>query len=250
MRLTRCVWVVKVSGKLCCDAALRTRFAAACAAHKGPLVVVHGGGVSITQWQDRLGYVPQFVEGRRVTPDDELPVVAMALAQVNQSLVQALLSAGRMAVGLTGADAGQIHCRRIAALGAVGVPQRVDPALAMLLVEAQLVPVLGPLCLDGAKLPVNVNADELACDVAGALGASRLIMLSDVAAVDVGGLPQQHVAVDDIEPLIASGDATGGMVPKLRSAARAVGQGVLEVRIGALGADLDGVVGTKIRGRS
>lgn len=248
MRLTGELWVVKISGKLCCDTSLRQKFAALCAAHAGPLVVVHGGGVTVSEWQARMGHEITFVEGRRATPDGQLPLVGMALAQVNQSLVQALLMSGKLAVGLMGADAGQVHCTRVPKLGAVGLPTRVDPALVMLLVEAQLIPVLGPVCLDGEGRPVNVNADELACDMAGALRAARLLMLSDVDAVEVRGMPQRRVAIGAIEALITEGHATGGMVPKLRAAARAVAQGVGQVRIGGMAERLSDVTGTQIVG--
>lgn len=248
MRLSEALWVVKISGKLCCESALRAAFATQCAAHQGPLVIVHGGGVSVSAWQSRLGYEAHFVQGRRVTPETQLPLVAMALAQVNQNLVQALVGCGTRAVGLMGADAGQVRCTQVAELGAVGTPERVAPALLTLLVQALFTPVLGPVCLDGGGRALNVNADELACDVAGALGAARLLMLSDVDAVAVDGMPQPSLAIGAIEALIAQGHASGGMVPKLRAAARAIKQGVGEVRIGGMAQRLEDVTGTRITG--
>lgn len=102
-------------------------------AHDNPRVGVHSRGVPVSAWQVRLGQTPSFVEGRRVTSDAELAVVAMALSQVNQGLVQAFVGQSLGAVGVMGTDTGQVRCVRVPDLGAVGVPQRLDKTLVSLL---------------------------------------------------------------------------------------------------------------------
>src|SRR5262249_19079727 len=162
-----------------------------------PLVVVHGGGDSVTRLQSRLGLEPRFELGRRVTSDAEVEVVEMVLSgTVNSALVRALESAGRSAGGGTGPDAGLGRGGPIPGLGNAAVPREVDPKLLRVLLDAGYTPVVSPVAVDDSGQPLNVNADESAAAIAVALGATRLLLLSDVDGVSVDATWQKEIAVD------------------------------------------------------
>lgn len=240
-------WVVKIGGRLCEQPDDRTHLAQACRNLGRPLVVVHGGGDSVTRLQERLGMAARFEAGRRVTSDGEMEVVEMVLSgSVNPALVAALRTTGLKAVGLSGCDAAMVQCRRVANLGRVGVPDRVDASLLELLLAAGFTPVVSPVSLGPEGEALNVNADEAAAAIAAALRAERLLLLSDVDGVRVGDGTSLELSAADVEPLIAGGTATRGMIPKLRAAALAAAQGVEEVRIGGFQPRLDAVTGTRV----
>lgn len=238
-------WVVKSGGRLCEETAGRTRLARACAELDRPLVLVHGGGAQVSRLKQALGLTSSFVEGRRVTTKEDLEIVEMVLsALVNQALVRALAAAGRPAIGLSGCDAGLVTCDLVPGLGRVGTPADVKPHALSALLGAGYTPVVSPVSLGPDGEAVNVNADEVAGAVSAALGAERLLLLSDVDGVRAGTETRSEVAVGEIEALVATGQVTGGMIPKLRAAAAAVAGGVGEVRI----AGFDGVPLGSIRG--
>lgn len=240
-------WVVKIGGRLCEQPEDRARFAEACAALARPLVVVHGGGDAVTRLQEQLGMPARFESGRRVTSGEEMVVVEMVLSGgVNPALVRALRAAGRNAAGVSGVDTALLTCRAVPELGRVGVPEHAEPALLFLLLGAGITPVVSPVSLDGEGHAVNVNADEAAAALAAALHAERLLLVSDVEGVRVGDETSQDLAAADVEPLIAGGTATRGMIPKLRAAARAAAAGVDEVRIGGFRPALEMISGTRV----
>lgn len=243
-------WVVKIGGRLCEEPALRARLAAAVAECAAPVVVVHGGGTQISRLQEQLGLSPRFHEGRRITGPADLLVAEMALSgAVNKELVRALRLAGRPAVGVSGCDGNLVECGLLPDLGLVGFPTLVRVALLEQLLEAGWTPIVSPVSLGPAGEAVNVNADEVACAVAAALGAERLLLLSDVNGVRVDGDAATTLALDRVEELIAAGQVTGGMVPKVRSAAVAVRSGVGSVDIATYGEGaLAEVRGTRVTG--
>jgi len=248
VRVKHGIWVVKIGGRLCEDGDSRVRLAQACADRPGPLVVVHGGGDAVTRLQARLGTAPQFENGRRVTSPEDMAAVEMVLSgQVNPALVRALESCGRRAAGVTGTDAGLLRCRLRPGLGRVGEPVATDAGILRVLLDAAMTPVVSPVGLGPDGLPVNVNADEAAAAIAAALGADTLLLLSDVEGVRVEDEWQADVAVTAIDALIASGEVTRGMIPKLQAAAVAAWGGVREVRIAGFAAGtLDAVGGTRV----
>jgi acetylglutamate kinase len=241
-------WVVKLGGRLCEDPRARAGLAEACAALGEPLVLVHGGGAQVSRMQQALGLEPRFVEGRRITSAEDLEVVEMALSgAVNQTLVRELVAAGRRAVGVSGCDAGLVRCELQPGLGLVGMPAHVEPRLLEMLLAAGYTPVVSPVSLGPDGGAVNVNADEVACALAVALGAERLLLLSDVDGVRVEGEWRLELRGQDVERLIESGQVTHGMVPKLRAAAVATSRGVGEVRIAGFdGAPLREIQGTRV----
>ena len=250
MHLTQRPWVVKIGGRLCEDDTLRPQLAQACAQAGVPLILVHGGGAQVTRLQEALGQVAQFVDGRRVTDAAHMQVVEMVLSgSMNKLLVRALGDAGCRAVGLSGVDDRMVRACLLPGLGAVGVPHEVRADLVQTLLHAGCVPVLSPVSLGPSGEPVNVNADEFACKVAQAVLAERLLLLSDVPAVRVGGEAQTTLLCDNVEDLIMQGEVKGGMVPKLRSAVLAVRAGVTQVCIAGFAPSLHAVCGTTVVAR-
>ncbi len=241
-------WVVKVGGRLCEDRDSIGWLTRTLAREAAPIVLVHGGGDGVTRLQSALGLEPRFRGGRRVTSTEDLGAVEMALSGLaNKTLVRALQSAGRAALGLSGCDAGLLRCQPIPGLGAVGRPGRADVRVLRLALGAGLMPVVSPVSLGPDGGPLNVNADEVASALACALGAERLLLLSDVEGVQVGEAWQRTIDSGAVEGLIASGQITGGMIPKLRSAAWAVENGVDEVQIGGFtGGTLADFAGTRV----
>ena len=241
-------WVVKIGGRLCEDQPAREQLALACAQVAAPLVVVHGGGAQVSGLQRTLGLEARFHEGRRVTSTEDLSAVEMSLSgATNQALVRALLAAGLRAVGLSGCDGALVRCDLVPELGRVGTPTAIDSGIVATLLAGGFTPVISPVSLGPDGEAVNVNADEVACALAAALGAERLLLLSDVSGVIVEGESSSEVAADEVETLIASGQVTGGMIPKLRAAATAASD-VADVRVGTFdGQPLAKVTGTRIR---
>jgi len=176
-----------------------------------------------------------------------MELVEMALSgAVNKELVRALQIAGKKAVGLSGCDGQMVTCTLVPELGSVGEPEVVSPAILNCLIDT-FVPVISPVSLGPMQEAVNVNADEFACAIAMALKAEKLLLLSDVSGVKVEGQDQKSLADVEVEALIAAGVVTGGMVPKLRSAVRAIHAGVQEVCIaGFHEGSLKNVHGTRV----
>jgi acetylglutamate kinase len=242
--------VIKIGGRAQGDPLLAAALVDAERAGGG-LCVVHGGGDEVTALQRALGQEPTFVNGRRVTSPEEIALVRMVLSgTVNKRLVGAWLTAGLRAVGISGEDGDLLQCDLFGdgSLGAVGQPAHVNPAVLHALLAAGFVPVISPVgrfLRDGSGC--NVNGDDAAAAIAGALSASELLLVADVdgfrdAAGRVVPLLDATRAVDHI----ASGVATGGMIAKLEAALRALDQGVRRVRIGGVRAIADTSQGTVV----
>mgnify|MGYP003666579551 FL=1 len=239
--------VVKYGGHAMVDPALSAGFARDVVLLKAlglHPVVVHGGGPQIGNLLEKLGIRSEFKGGLRVTDEETMEVVEMVLSgPINKSIVRAINQAGGKAVGLSGSDGNLIraekatktskdpdsHIEQVLDLGFVGEPSAVDTTvlLAMLRADANLIPVVAPVGVgaDGARY--NINADTAAGALAAALGASRLLLLTDVAGVlDKEKKLMREIPVADIPGLIADGTAAGGMIPKLETAAHSVNHGV------------------------
>ena len=245
--MPRGVTVVKVGGNEVEDGAWVAALAAGLRTH-GPLVVVHGGGREVSALQRHFGAEPEWRDGLRVSSTETVALASMVLSGVvNKRLVGALLSAGIDAVGLSGEDGGLLLAEpaQNGALGRTGTVVAVRASLVESLLGLGLAPVLSPISRGVDGLPLNVNADDAACAIAVALGAERLLFVSNVAGVALAGGTVSDLAIDEIDGAVQSGHVTGGMVPKLKAAARAAGAGVADVRIGALDL-LDGAAGTRI----
>jgi acetylglutamate kinase len=191
-------------------------------------VVVHGGGPVVTAWLKRQGVEAPFVRGLRTTTAESLEVVTAVLAGlVNTELVAGILAAGGRAVGMSGVDGGLIEAHiENADLGYVGQVTHVRTHVLETLLSAGYMPVIATVGYnskaESGPTTLNLNADTVAGEIAAALGAERLVFLTDVEGVlDAGGALLPHLTPPDAKRLIASGTASGGMIPKLEACLRA-----------------------------
>lgn len=195
-------------------------------------VVVHGGGPQIGQVMQRLGKQPKFVDGLRVTDAETLDIVRMVLVgKVNRDIVGAINVHQPLAVGLSGEDACLITASpHSPELGFVGDVDVVDPTIVRRLLAEDLIPVVATIGVDAAGQAYNINADSAAGALAAALGAEKLVYLTDVEGLrrdpaDPESLVRS-VSVDEVEAMVADGTVQGGMIPKAISCAQAVRDGV------------------------
>jgi acetylglutamate kinase len=200
-------------------------------------VVVHGGGPQITELMRRLGKEPEFVEGRRVTDADTVDIARMALVgKVNREVVTAINRHGSQAVGVSGEDANLIRVRqRDPRLGFVGDVEAINASLLQRLLREELIPVVATMGVDETGQPYNCNADTVAGAIAVALGAEKLVYLTDVAGIyadwpDEGSL-LARVDVAGLDALVAKGAVSEGMIPKVESCISALRQGVRRAHV-------------------
>ena len=216
-------------------------------------VVVHGGGPQISRMLDKAGVKSTFIDGLRVTDKPTMEVAEMVLSgAINKEIVHYINRAGAEAdvrgVGLSGKDARLItvekakrtkkdpgsQIEQVVDLGFVGEPKHVDPKIveALIYADQDYVPVIAPIGVSDEGETFNINADTVAGAVAGALSAKRMLLLTDVAGVlDAKGELIRELKIDEARAAIASGVATGGMIPKLETAIAAVEAGVEAVVI-------------------
>lgn len=241
------VTVVKVGGNEVEDA-LWVRDLALSLADCRPLVVVHGGGREVSALQASFGVEPEWRDGLRVSSADTVRIASMVLSGVvNKRLVAALLSVGVDALGVSGEDGALITADAAmgGALGRTGVVVDVRADLIRALLGLGLVPVISPISRGRDGAPFNVNADDAAAAIAAALGAERLLFVSNIAGVIVGDVVAERLVIEEAEVAIRAGAVTGGMAPKVRAAARAAAAGVSDVRIGDMDL-LTGGAGTRV----
>ncbi len=200
-------------------------------------VVVHGGGPQIGSLMKRLGMVPEFRDGLRVTDAETLDVARMVLVgKVNRDIVSSINVHGPLAVGLSGEDAGLITASaRHPDLGYVGNVDSVNPGILDRLLVEELIPVVATIGTDLDGQAYNINADTAAGAVAEAVHAEKLVYLTDVIGVlrDLAD-PSSMVttaSADELDKLIDDGVLTGGMIPKITSCTRAVRNGVAHAHI-------------------
>ncbi|MFP5317247.1 MAG: acetylglutamate kinase [Acidimicrobiia bacterium] len=200
-------------------------------------VVVHGGGPQIGALMARLGMVPEFRDGLRVTDADTLDVARMVLVgKVNRDIVSSINVLGPLAVGLSGEDAGLIIATaRNPELGFVGDVVQVNPSIIERLMAEELIPVIATIGSDAEGQAYNINADVAAAAVAEAVGAEKLVYLTDVIGLLADVRDQSSLVhsltVDQLDAWLAGGQVSGGMIPKLASCARAVRGGVVQAHI-------------------
>ena len=200
-------------------------------------VIVHGAGPQIGETLERLGKTSTFVDGLRVTDDETMDVVEMVLGgKVNREIVALVQQGGGRSVGLTGSDGGMIRVMRNSEadrdLGRVGRVVAVDPAPITAVSEAGYVPVIAPIGVDDAGVTHNVNADEAAGAIAVALGAEKLILLTNVGGVrDARGELAPQLTAEDARKHIAEGTIREGMIPKVRCCIDALERGVRRAHV-------------------
>lgn len=246
-------FVIKLGGEIMLNteglASIATQVARL-AAHSTEIVLVHGGGPQADTLAASLGHKVRKVAGRRVTDEDALSVAKMVFAgTINTDLVATLVKHGARPVGISGVDSGVLKVRRRPPVlygeewvdfGHVGDVQSVDTALLTLLLGNGYTPVVASLAADAEGNVYNVNADTVAQSIAVALGADRLVILTNVP-----GILRDHTdpntlilncSADEVNALIADGTISGGMLPKVRNCIDALEAGIPDVQI------LDGTI--------
>ena len=243
--------VIKVGGRAQEDPSLAAALARRWRAVPASFCLVHGGAVEIDRLQRRLGGTPTFVSGRRVTTEEDVETVRMALSgSANKRLVASLCALGISAVGVSGEDAAMLQAEPVAnaALGHVGTAAGVRAGLLRVLLGAGYLPVIAPLGTStaGGGAALNVNGDDAAAAIAAALGSGELLLVTDVTGVRRGSTVVTELGVQDALELIASGEVSGGMLVKIEGALAALGRGVGRVRIGDVAAISDSTMGTTL----
>jgi acetylglutamate kinase len=224
--------VIKIGGSTLGAADTTFRDVAALAKSGQVPIVVHGGGAEASRWLEAMNIPSRFERGLRVTDEAVLPVVVAVFAGlVTKRIMAAINAAGAPAAGLCGADARLITCRLGAPdLGFVGEPVSVDPRVLNALVDAGIIPVVGPIGVvpgEANDQLVNINADTVAGNVAAAVGASRLVFLTDVEGVrGADGKVLTSLTPARAQELIADGTIAGGMIPKVEACLHAASLGV------------------------
>ena len=195
------------------------------------LVIVHGGGKLITEWLQKQGISSQFIQGERVSDKATLEVAISVLAGlVNKEVVAAINSLGGQAVGISGVDGAVIQSRiKDKKLGYVGEIMKINLTIVEALLQSGCIPVIAPLGLHVSDNPgetmrvLNINADTVAGEIAATIGAEQLIFLTDVIGIcDQSGRLIPQLSPGEAEALIASGVASGGMIPKIKACLRAL----------------------------
>ena len=205
-------------------------------ASEGQAILVHGGGPEIGEMQRRLGIEPRYLDGLRVTDEESLRIAEMVLSgSVNKRLTARLVTRGVKAIGLSGVDCGLFRAVRMTHpkgdLGRVGEITEVNTSFLSKLLRDGFTPIISPISLGQDGRPLNVNADHAALAIAGALGAAEIVFLTDVRGVMDGGMVLQELDARQARCLIDAGHVTGGMIPKVHSALRALESGVAGARI-------------------
>jgi len=210
-------------------------------------VVVHGGGPRISDTMKRMGKTPRFVHGQRVTDRETIDIVEMVLGGlVNKEIVSLINSHGGKAVGLSGKDGGLVKARKkvikkqspetgadeIIDLGLVGEVDSIDSSVLAALDRNGFIPVIAPVGVDGRGTTLNINADFVASAIASALGAEKLILLTDVEGIlDRKGVLLSTIKKGRVSSLIRNGTVSGGMLPKVEACLNALKGGVGKTHI-------------------
>jgi len=212
------------------------------------VVVVHGGGPEITAMMKLMGKVPEFVHGLRVTDQETMGIAEMVLlGKLNPEIVALINYYGGRAVGLSGKDGGMIKATKSLVskvidgqtqtfdIGFVGDVLKVDPGIITTVCDAGYIPVIAPIGVGEQNERYNINADYMAGDIAGALNADKLLMLTDVEGIFRDYTNKStlisSVAVTEVKALIEQEIISGGMIPKVLACVNAIEKGVPKVNI-------------------
>ncbi len=201
------------------------------------VVLVHGGGPEISELMAKLGKKPEFVDGLRVTDKETVDIVQMVLAgKVNKTLVNLLEMKGGKAMGISGMDGMLIEAKiRDERLGYVGDITNINIRPVIDLLEKNYIPVISTLGCDREGNAYNINGDTAAAHIAGALGAERLIMMTDIAGIlrdkDDPSTLITEITIDEAGKLFEEGVISGGMIPKVNCCIEAIHEGVKDVTI-------------------
>ena len=202
-------------------------------------IIVHGGGKAISSWVRKTGKEAQFINGLRVTDKETMEIAEMVLGRVSKNLVTMVEELGVKAVGISGKDSAMLRAKKRLSggqdIGYVGEITKVDPKILFDMMDHDYLPIVAPIGLDDQFETYNINADEAACAIAKAVGADKLVYLTDVEGLyrdfeDKSSFISR-ISVTEAEELIAGGMIGGGMLPKLSNCTDAVRGGVKRVHI-------------------
>ncbi|MGW8273332.1 MAG: acetylglutamate kinase [Thermodesulfovibrionales bacterium] len=210
-------------------------------------VIVHGGGPRVTETMKRMGKIPHFIHGQRVTDRETVDIVEMVLGGlVHKEIVTLINRNGGRAVGLTGKDGALIKAAKkvikkksqrtggaeVIDLGLVGEVTSVDGSILTTLDRDGFIPVIAPVGVDEDGVTYNVNADTVAAAIASSVKAEKLILLTDVEGIiDKKGVLQSTLSGRDVNRLVRNGTISGGMIPKVEACMEALGRGVGKAHI-------------------
>jgi len=202
-------------------------------------IIVHGGGKEISRWVGKVGKEAQFINGLRVTDEETMEIAEMVLGKVNKQLVSMVQELGVNAIGLSGKDAGLLHVEKKYSngqdIGFVGEINQVNPKVLYDLLEKDFLPIVSPIGLDDDFQTYNINADDAACAIAKAVGADKLVFLTDIEGLykDINDKSSfiNRITASDADKLISDGFIGGGMLPKLNNCTSAIKNGVNRVHI-------------------
>ncbi len=202
-------------------------------------IIVHGGGKEINRWLEKIGKEAKFIDGLRVTDEETMEVAEMVLNKVNKNLVQMVEQIGVKAVGMCGKDGATMKVEKKMPngndIGFVGDIKQVNTGLIDTLIENDFIPVIAPIGIDDNFQTYNINADDAACAVAQAIGAEKLVFLTDIEGVYKDPADKDSLisvlTLDSADDLINDGFIGGGMLPKLKNCIEAVRNGVSRVHI-------------------
>ena len=202
-------------------------------------IIVHGGGKAISSWVKKTGKEAKFINGLSVTDAETMEIAEMVLGRVSKNLVTMVEELGVKAVGISGKDSGMLKVKKRLSggqdIGYVGEITKVDPQILFDMMNNDYLPIVAPIGLDDQFKTYNINADEAACAIAKAVGADKLVYLTDVEGLyrdfeDKSSFISR-ISVTDAEKLISDGLIGGGMLPKLSNCTDAVRGGVKRVHI-------------------
>ncbi len=202
-------------------------------------IIVHGGGKAISKWVEKAGKEPEFVGGLRVTDEETMEIAEMVLGRVGKNLVRMVEELGVRAVSISGKDGGLLKCAKKFSngqdIGYVGEVKAVDPKIIYDLLDTDFLPIIAPIGLDDEYNTYNINADDAACAIASAVGANKLVFLTDTEGLyrdfeDKSSFISR-ITVSEADKLISDGMIGGGMLPKLNGCTSAVKNGVNNVHI-------------------
>ncbi len=202
-------------------------------------IIVHGGGKDISRWVSKVGKEPQFINGLRVTDEETMEIAEMVLGRVNKKLVTMVQELGVNAAGISGKDGGLLKVKKKLSggqdIGFVGDVRHVNPKILYDLLDDDFLPIVSPIGIDDEYNTYNINADDAACAIASALGADKLVFLTDVEGLyrdfnDKSSF-MGRLTVSEADSLIDSGVIGGGMLPKLTNCTNAIKSGVNRVHI-------------------
>ena len=202
-------------------------------------IIVHGGGKEISRWVGKVGKEAQFVNGMRVTDEETMEIAEMVLNKVNKSLVAMVQEIGVNAAGISGKDGHLLQVEKKYAdgqdIGYVGEITNVDPTIIYDLLEKDFLPIIAPIGLDKDFKTYNINADDAACAIAKAVGADKLVFLTDIEGLykDINDKSTfiSRITTSQVKELIGGGFVGGGMLPKISNCTNAIENGVNRVHI-------------------